>query len=180
LLLQAIVSVCCIVNSRGLVPNLKRCSFGMHSSCVSLQASISVKEPETIQNEIDQMRKEAAERFKKLSIQLEEVKRLKQQADQLGGELQPVKEVILEDATTSLDCLEGDMTRQQNELWEVEKSLTNTISPAIQATTTSASQDTFKITPYSPDLLDGTRWKIVFNIGREAGTWMPDGKVLQI
>lgn len=155
---------------QGLSPNLKRRYVGK-SSLFWNQLASSMKEPvsseETIQFEIDEMKKEAATRFRKLSLQVEEVKKRKQQYNQMS-ESKSYKTSIPPHAN-SLDCLEGDVTRQHNEFWDVKDSLGNVSSSLPRKTSTSEFQENIKAMPYSLDLLDGTRWKVNFNIGREAG-----------
>ena len=154
--------------------------------------------PEMIRHDIEEMKKEALARFDKLTIKMEEIKEMKKQEQQQQEEKQKQEDEkrtktqlgtkkktaahTVAQPQHSLDSLEGDMTRQMQELQETEdrvKNLVNSIDTEIKhesvpATTTITKDDTSgQYKPESYDLLDETRWKISFSIGREAGTWMP-------
>jgi hypothetical protein len=47
------------------------------------------------------------------------------------------------------------------------------VSNAPRKETTFSPMRTQQVSQDESNLLDGTRWKVMLNIGREAGTWMP-------
>jgi hypothetical protein len=109
--------------------------------------------PEEIRHDIEVMRQEALERLEALEHQMEELQ----------------EDVANEHA--SLDSMEGDMAvtaffeepiEQQTSLQEKQQHL------IIEE------QDREETILHAPlDLLDNTRWKVAYTIGREPGTWMP-------
>lgn len=154
-------------------------------SSVSFASPPASTSPESIRNEINEMKIQAQERFRKLAIQMEELKEQKRMepvnrpdasiADRITTNINSANKVLSTYETTrdhspgkhSLDSMEGDITKQMDDLQDVEndlrtlRDLNKLSSSAPRSASTGA------------DLLDDTRWKIVFNIGRESGTWMP-------
>lgn len=155
-----------------------------HSSSLSSSSSSSSLETDDVlvRRDIEAMRQEAIQRLEALSEQMEIVKhdweaaRLRKKNELTAERLehqhhqqqqqQPVEERLPEAApnVVSLDCLEGDQTRQP--MYSAMET-THSKSPSSSAQV----RDEDEVDRY--DLLEDTRWKIVFNIGREPGTWMP-------
>jgi len=154
-----------------------------HSSSSSLSSSsLEMTEEVLVRRDIEAMRQEAIQRLEALSEQIEIVKhdceaaRLRKKneltAERLEHQHQPQEQPQpppvegLREAQNvfSLDCLEGDQTRQP---MYSEMKTTHSKSPSSSAHV----RDEDEVDRY--DLLEDTRWKIVFNIGREPGTWMP-------
>lgn len=162
---------------------------------------------DTIRREIEEMKKEARERFEKLSVQMEQLKtdcELKKKSETKKIEqtvvsseattttTATVQPKIRVDDTNKIDKFDGDfegeILRQHQELEDIieetlkTKTTTQFDSSVTSSPTTAESEADSQwtsavrkaITPPVPmDLLDDTRWRVVFNIGRETGTWMP-------
>ena len=151
-----------------------------HSSSSS---SLETTEEVLVRRDIEAMRQEAIQRLEALSEQMEIVKhdceaarlrkkneltaeRLEHQHQQQQQQQESMKERLPgAQNVVSLDCLEGDQTRQP---MYSEMKTTHSKSPPSSA---HAHDEDAVVDRY--DLLEDTRWKIVFNIGREPGTWMP-------
>jgi hypothetical protein len=169
-------------------PRLMRTNNGqvttMLSAVVNVNDHQSSQKQQTdtsssMRHDIEVLRKEAIERIDKLSIQMEQLKEERK------------KNTIVNNNVDD-HHIENELSRQHDELLIVENSIKQKTShtvavPVVDVTatrstttekTTSDTTTTHQTTNInsssnSLDLLDDTRWKIVFNIGREQGTWMP-------
>lgn len=121
--------------------------------------------PDAMRHDIEEMRAEALRRLEKLNLEMQAIK--SEHAQRAPPELVATDKIKAEkprQTTTpelhSLDSLEGDLTKQVQTVDEPVVEINDVIRPS-------------RSDPKRYDLLDDTRWKIVFNVGREAGTWMP-------
>lgn len=120
---------------------------------------------DAMRQDIEVLRKDAMERFEKLSVQMEKLKEERQYPTKNAMEASN-----LIHTTAAVDILEGELSRQHRDLLEVEDTIKRNadIVPNVLSNANGSQYETNSL-----DLLDDTRWRIVFNIGREAGSWMP-------
>jgi len=109
-----------------------------------------------IRDDIDKMRKQALERLENLAKQYEELQEKQQEA---------IKEATQhENAKPAVEPHRDDSAVKSSVFFE-EQEEKEIVDPVEEFE--AWRQQT------SPRLLDNTRWRVAFNIGREPGTWMP-------
>jgi hypothetical protein len=119
---------------------------------------------DAIRKDIEEMKQEALRRLDALSEQMDELKVLNQQHE------------IEETALNEQHKVETTATRKSEKVLGAEMNKED--ASAVKHSMHSSSSTQLAMQEPSEenlpcDLLDGTRWKVVFNIGREGGTWMP-------
>jgi len=119
---------------------------------------------ESIQDDIEDMRTQAKERLKALNQKMEAWKSEKPVS--VASEVTKEEKAVVATFTTT------KKTKKENDALlkgvpSIPKEGTRSIQPLQQQQQRPARK------PGDMDLLDDTRWKIVFNIGREPNTWMP-------
>jgi DNA-binding transcriptional MerR regulator len=140
-----------------------------------------------IRQDIEAMRQEAMQRLDALSEQMEDLKRENQcYHEQESNHYVSTARTPTASAPSSTDLgsVKGKVPAQDVPVSELK---TNSETSSKQLETDNIlkshtskaleSKNTLPTTskPRRLDLLDNTRWKLVFNIGRETGTWMPAG-----
>ena len=122
---------------------------------------------EEMQSEIVELREIAAHRLGALLEQMEELKRMQDIFEQ-----QRVEE---NNSAKAASISNGSDASNSETITSVEQRLPQLSINAPQQVHPPSTEDTTTAppTPHSLNLLDDTSWKIVYNIGREKGTWMP-------
>ena len=146
-------------------------------------SSSSTTSLEEIQNEIVELREIATHRLEALLEQMEDLKQMNHNNEQQQQQQQnhPVTVVVAPQAEAEA---EADSTESKMDITTAKTApeRTKEIQPEVipsSTTTTNSTGTTITTTiPQQPEvtslnLLDDTTWKIVYNIGREKGTWMP-------
>jgi hypothetical protein len=139
-------------------------TYYSHTTRPSTWSSLTAVEPskESMEHDIQEMRTQAKERLRALSEQMEDWKEDQPQSDNNSD-------------NDSADETKKPANVKQDEQVETEAKA----QPQVLAAAVSKKK---RIAPYVSqrqrkqkklDLLDDTRWRIVFNIGREPATWMP-------
>jgi hypothetical protein len=144
------------------------------------------------------MKREAVERLEALTAQFEELKKNKmllekesssaardENSPKTAATTRAVSSSLLDEVPTatelSREVREKDLPRLIEDLEPTKMTATGLSSPTREdkSATTSAAEERAEVAaapqprPAPLDLLADTRWKIVFNVGREQGTWMP-------
>uniref|UniRef100_A0A7S3KZG4 Uncharacterized protein n=1 Tax=Amphora coffeiformis TaxID=265554 RepID=A0A7S3KZG4_9STRA len=172
------------------------------SSMTLRQSSFSQESPtstsgndnvDAMRHDIDAMKREAQKRLEALSHDLEEFQSNKKEPLKAGNQYLDAQGNAL--STASLDSMEGGSTaaeltkvttlmqqaekvmeqrreqQQQQQYKHEDKHHANKISNTSESLGSVTSVIMHR--PSDVHLVENTRWKIVFNLGREPGTWMP-------
>lgn len=150
--------------------------------------AMSTQTPEEIQSEIVELREIAAHRLDALLEQMEDLKHMnalyeqqRQHADENNvAPENPIAEydsaAPKEDSPASTSTSNVDVTTRPETTTTLEPPTQIPVPAGILAASSDSSASAKSTTTpaaSSLNLLDDTSWKIVYNIGREKGTWMP-------
>jgi len=125
---------------------------------------------ERLKEDIAALKEQAASRLESLLVQMEELKELN------SSNQQQLQQVTTTAAATPSVVVEPEITASKKKEAVAAKSSvkTSTRDQKKQKTKqTTTQQAPHEMTHAPASLLDDTVWKIVFNVGRETGTWMP-------
>jgi hypothetical protein len=114
---------------------------------------------EQLQNEIAELKELAAHRLDALLEQMEELK-------QMNALHEP-------DGVESISTNRNDETNHKETIKSPSSVKAEFREESKKVPVESSKEEAAKMNPVPLNLLDDTTWKIVFNIGRESGTWMP-------
>ncbi|GKY91666.1 hypothetical protein MPSEU_000138500 [Mayamaea pseudoterrestris] len=153
----------------------------------SLLYAANEQSSEAIKQNIEVMRLEAKRRLEALHVRMEELKQHQVETQEKTSE----QTITVRDkdgsATAELTATSNaaivDTVRTQNadnnySLDSMEGDWVESTIASSQSATAAATSPVVAVPPYlntriDTDLLTDTRWKVAYNIGREAGTWMP-------
>lgn len=166
-------------------------SYKYSSSMTRHATTTTQQSPEEIQNEIIELREIATHRLEALLEQMEDLKRMNEiyehqqnQVNEMIDTMVSIPDEIKVDLTKTTTKVDAIHTMTQPERIKdiplPPLSMAPEVMPSSNTTTSSITTSTSTTTTTttipehsSLNLLDDTTWKIVYNIGRERGTWMP-------
>ncbi len=141
-----------------------------YKSYITQRRATTSQTQEEIQNEIVELREIAAHRLDALLEQMEDLKKMNAICEQQRQKLLDVNDIAQESVLTNEDSSATSSsiiaaTTMERTMQAEQLSIIEAIAPSVSSKT--------KYPEASINLLDETSWKIVYNIGRERGTWMP-------
>jgi hypothetical protein len=171
-----VLSTAALTTTVAFSPSSSGCYFAGNSAMTRYAASLSrhqeeAASPEKLQDDIAELKELAAHRLDALMEQMEDLKRMNEIHEQKRSQ-----DVRLAD-TLSLSEFHREPDDVDAEHQHAQfSSLTMASTTSVQGNETQVAVSVPATKPLATiplTLLDDTAWKIVFNIGRESGTWMP-------